>query len=216
MVVEAGCQGRASRSACNGAHINPMPHAVDWSTFSYDISGEELAECVFKLGEAILAFSTLEIQVARMLSAAFNTHVLPHGDALVGTVDAISKVKMLNGLASIYGSDLQGIIKDYKPVPELRARLKDLAKLFEGLLKQRNVMAHGTLAKCDGRLILGSTQLSARLRANGGSDSWVYFDEMSDYHRRCRAALAAAAVLRTDFETAYGKLSAVGVEAVER
>ena len=185
-----------------------MVKRVDWSSFSLDLNDSEIDEVVVAVGTAIIAFSTLEIQVGRALSAAFRTHDLPHGDALVAAVDAVSKQKLLDGIASVFTSDVHGVVPDYVPQPQLAERHKSLARLFQSLLPQRNTIAHGTPARVDGRLMIGAVPLWARLRSDGGSGNWVYLDELGDYHARCNEALQKAAALRTDYENAWLRIAA--------
>ena len=120
----------------------------------------------------------------------------------MATIDAVNKQKFLDGFASVF-TNPSAAGEDVKPDLKLADRFKKLARLFQGLLKQRNVLAHGTFAKYGDRALIGSMQLSARLRANGGSDNWVWFDELPDYHARCSEALGRADALRTDFLRAH-------------
>lgn len=182
-----------------------MTKRVDWSSFSLDLSDDEINEVVLAVGSSVLAFSTLEIQIGRVLSAAFRTHKLPHGDALVAAIDAVSKQKLLDGIASVFTSDVHGVVPDYIPQPQLADRHKALARLFQGLLPQRNTIAHGSPARIDGRLIIGAVPLWARLRSDGGSGNWVYLDELGDFHKRCSEALTMAADLRSDYESAWAR-----------
>lgn len=174
----------------------------DWHKIHFEISDAELEGHLLELGRAIFAFSTLEIQIAHTLSAALGTSHLAHGEALAATIDAINKQKLLDGFASIFlnpsdGDDHLG------PDPDLAERFKKLARLFQSLLVQRNVLAHGTFAKYGDRVLVGSMQLSARLRANGGSDKWVWMDTLPDYHARCAEALERASQLKSDFIKAH-------------
>lgn len=175
---------------------------IDWSAINYDISSEELDHCCAELGRAIFAFSTLEIQVAHALSAALGTSKLMHGEALLATVDAVNKQKLLDGLGGIFLNPKAGG-EELVPNPALAERLKKLARLFQSLLAQRNVMAHGTFAKHGDRMLMASMQLSARLKPDGGSSSWVWMDELPDYHSRCQEALTRANELRVDFLKAH-------------
>lgn len=176
----------------------------DWHSINFDFSDDELECQLLELGRAIFVFSTLEIQVAHALSAALGISHLGHGEALAATIDAINKQKLLDGFASLFKAPPNG--DDHLgPDFELSDRFKQLARLFQDLLTQRNILAHGTFAKYGDRILVGSMQLSARLRADGGSGKWIWMDELPDYHRRCADALSRASGLKADFQAAYSR-----------
>lgn len=177
--------------------------SIDWSLVNFDFTEEELKACFEPLGRAIFGFSTLEIQVAHTLAAVLDLGGHPYGEPLLANLDAVTKQKLLDGMASILKNPRAGDPL-LEPQPQAAARFSELARSFQGLLKQRNVLAHGTLAKYGDRVLVGSMQLAARLRADGGAEGWVWVDELPDYHRRCGETLAKAVALRDELNAAYG------------
>lgn len=169
---------------------------VDWSTFTTELADEEIAQATIHIGRVIIAFSTLEIQFSRTLSGALGISELEIGDALAANVDAVHKARLLKGISGIFKSS---------GAESVSADMRKLCGLFLELLEDRNVVAHGTLAKCDGRLLIGSIQLSARLRLSGGTEKWVYFDEIEEWHTKCAAALKLTSELRPSFEDAWAR-----------
>lgn len=166
---------------------NRLPRKVDWSTFTTELTDDEVASAAAQMGPAILAFSVLEIHFAQTLSAALGISHIEIADALAANITAVDKAKLLGGAGSLFGS---GGAKDEA------AKIKRLCSLFLVLAEDRNVIAHGTLAKCEGRLLIGSIQLSARLKLSGGTEKWIYFDELGEWHTKCREALSLTRELR--------------------
>lgn len=175
---------------------NRQERQVDWSTFTTDLTDAEIDEAVAHIGPVILAFSTLEIQVSQTLSAVLGISHMHVADALAAHINSVDKLKLLKNVVSIMQTG----------GPVLQARqLQRLCSLFAELSEERNVVAHGTLAKCDGRLLIGSIQLSARLKRSGGTEKWVYFDELIEWHNRLREALSLTRELKPQFADGWAK-----------
>lgn len=172
------------------------PRKVDWDTFSTEISEKELEEASTAVGFLMISFSLLEIHFAKTLSAALGVSRVIIGDALAANVDATHKERLLRGVS--------GIFKNAGAVDQA-AMTRRLCTLFLELLEERNVVAHGTLGKCEGRMLIGSVQASARLRPSGGTEKWVYFDEIPHWHKRCREALNLTRDLQPIFKTAWDR-----------
>ena len=175
---------------------NRQERQVDWSTFTTDLTQAEIDEAVDAIGPVILAFSTLEIQIAQTLSAALGISHIHVADALTANINAVDKLKLLKGVGGVMQTD--------GPVPQAK-KLQRLGSLFAELSEDRNVVAHGTLAKCDGRVLIGSIQLSARLKRSGGTEKWIYFDELIGWHKRCREALDLTREIKPQFADGWAK-----------
>lgn len=175
------------------------PRSVDWSTFTTSLTDEEVGLCTAQMGPAILSFSVLEIHVAQTLSAALGISHIDFSDALAANISAADKARLLSGAADLFGKG--GAKED-------AVKLKRLGSLLSELGEDRNVIAHGTLAKCDGRLLIGSIQLSARLKLSGGTEKWIFFDELDVWHARCREALDITRDLKPKMADAWARMRA--------
>lgn len=175
---------------------NRKPRSVDWSTFSTALTEDEVNACAAQIGPAILAFSVLEIHVAQTLSAALGISHVDWSDALAANISAVDKGRLISGAAGLFASGGAKAEAD---------RMKRLSALFGELGEERNVIAHGTLGKCDGRLLIGSIQLSARLKLSGGTEKWIFFDELDGWHTRCREALDLTRTLKPKMAEAWAR-----------
>lgn len=160
---------------------------------------DQLQELYPELGKAIHAFSVLEVQLAGTISTMLGATALGWGSALVGTIDAVNKQKLLTGVANILASE-----RARPGEPSVADAMKTLGRLFQELLSQRNILAHGILSQHEGRAFVGSLQLSSTLRVNGGADKWVWIDELPEYHRRCHEALGLAIDIEEAFSSSEG------------
>ena len=151
------------------------------------------------MGPAILAFSVLEIHVAQTLSAALGISHVDWSDALAANISAVDKGKLLSGAAGLF--KVGGAMDEAD-------RIKRLCTLFGELGEERNVIAHGTLGKCDGRVLIGSIQLTARLKVSGGTEKWIFFDELGGWHKRCQEALDITHALKPKMAGAWARMRA--------
>lgn len=151
---------------------------VDWDAVSTSLTVEQLESAYEPVGRFILIHTQFDLVLGRLV-AAFSglggNQVVEH---LLAALDAVNKKRIVESVASIFGDDPNNLVPDYRPLPELKKRMKKVALAFETASKVRNVLAHGTLGRLEERVFIGSMSAASFFKNTGGAESWVFIDEI--------------------------------------
>jgi len=181
---------------------------VDWDAVSTELSGAQVESAYSPVGRFVLIHTQFDLLIGRLVTAFSGLGDNQVAQHLIHALDAGTKKKIVESVASIYGSDPNGLVPDYKPMPELRARLKKVAQAFNDASKIRNVLAHGTLGRLDERVFIGSMSAASFFKNTGGAESWVFIDTIDDHVLKMLSAMDEGSDMQRDFKRAHALAAA--------
>lgn len=149
---------------------------VDWNIVSSDLTADQVASANEPVGKFILIHTQFELLLGRIIAAGAGLADNQTAVHLVQALDAVSKKRIIDSISTIYASDPNGVVADFRPMPELRRRLKSITFAFEAFSKIRNTLAHGTIGRINDRVFIGSIAATSFFKNTAGAENWVFVD----------------------------------------
>lgn len=172
---------------------------IDWDTVSTDLTGDQVASASEPVGRFILVHTQFELLLGRLIAACSGLADNQTAVHLVQALDSVSKRRIIDAVSSIYGSDPNGVVPNFRPQPELRKRLKALTMAFEAASKVRNTLAHGTLGRIHDRVFIGSIAATSFFKNTAGAENWIFIDAIDKAILAMFSAMDDGVILQKEF-----------------